>query len=582
MFDFLKKKLNKTIKDASETTEEEMTQHDKEFAKDLDSLEEAFSSIEDKYSKDSSDEEKVDDTSDEIEKSVDEDGDEKEDSTIEESTDIAEDASADKMDSSAEEDADEESEDIAENESVDESESLDEERADKEDEKIDKEDSDEDAQDTSKEDSDNKDSESTDTVDKQKTEESKKGRFSFFRRNKKEKEKSTESVKESGEDEKSEDTGIQEKDVTSDDEKISTQEVSSTDTSAEKIEEKKEEKKGRFSFFRRNKKEEESEEKAVKVDEKAAEDKEDEKESVKESKEDKEESGGMFSFITKKTIKEEDISDILDELFMSLLEGDVAYEVADRIVESVKEDLIGKKIQRRGDMELFTTNALKNAITEIIDNGSFDLLGEIEKSKENGEPYKIMFVGINGTGKTTTIAKMATYLEKHGYSSVFGASDTFRAGAIEQLEHHAKNLNLKIIKHERNSDPAAVAYDAVEHARATGKDVVLIDTSGRMQTNANLMDEMKKIKRVSQPDFVMYVGDALMGNDATEQATKFNEVIDIDGIILTKADADAKGGAALSIGHVIHKPILFIGTGQSYDDLMEFKPEWMINLIFEE
>ncbi len=302
----------------------------------------------------------------------------------------------------------------------------------------------------------------------------------------------------------------------------------------------------------------------------------------KKPKYDDEESGGAFSFITKKTIKEEDIEEILEELEFSLIEGDVAFDVAERIVESVKEDLVGRKIKRRGDMELFTTNALKKAITEIIDNGYYDLLGDIEASKQKGEPYKIMFVGINGTGKTTTIAKMATYLEKHGYTSVFGASDTFRAGAIEQLEHHANNLNLKIIKHERNSDPAAVAYDAVEHARATGKDVVLIDTSGRMQTNTNLMDEMKKIKRVSKPDIVLYVGDALMGNDATEQASKFNEVIDIDGIILTKADADAKGGAAISIGHVINKPILFIGTGQSYDDLMEFEPEWMINQIFAE
>lgn len=327
----------------------------------------------------------------------------------------------------------------------------------------------------------------------------------------------------------------------------------------------KKEDKGRFGFFSRNKNKE------------ASSNQKDEKEEDK-----SDDDSGRFSFITKKTIKEEDIEDILEELEFSLIEGDVAFDVAERIVESVKEDLIGKKIKRRGDMELFTTNALKKAITEIIDNGYYDLLGDIEKSKEKGEPYKIMFVGINGTGKTTTIAKIATYLEKHGYSSVFGASDTFRAGAIEQLEHHANNLNLKIIKHERNSDPAAVAFDAVEHAKASGKDVVLIDTSGRMQTNANLMDEMKKIKRVSQPDIVIYVGDALMGNDATEQASKFNEVIDIDGIILTKADADAKGGAAISIGHVIHKPILFIGTGQSYDDLMEFEPEWMINQIFNE
>ena len=587
MFDFLKKKLNKTIKDASESTEEEMTQHDKEFAKDLDNLEEAFSSIEDKYSKDSSDEEKVEDVSDEDEKTIPEDGDEKEDSVTDESTEVEETAPEAEEDSSVEESAPEESEDIDESKVDEESASDDEETIDKEDEESGPEDTDEDTQEEGEKDTDKKDSEKSDTVDKQKTEETKKGRFSFFRRNKKEEEKPEESDEE---DEKVEEDIAQDEEDTSEDTSDDvTEDTSSTDESTEetKEEEKKEEKKGRFSFFRRNKKEEEKTEETkteekTETTEETPQDEEDKKEPAKQAKKDEEESGGMFSFITKKTIKEDDISDILDELFMSLLEGDVAYEVADRIVESVKEDLIGKKIQRRGDMELFTTNALKKAITEIIDNGSFDLLGEIEKSKQNGEPYKIMFVGINGTGKTTTIAKMATYLEKHGYSSVFGASDTFRAGAIEQLEHHAKKLNLKIIKHERNSDPAAVAYDAVEHAKATGKNVVLIDTSGRMQTNANLMDEMKKIKRVSQPDFVMYVGDALMGNDATEQATKFNEVIDIDGIILTKADADAKGGAALSIGHVIHKPILFIGTGQSYDDLMEFKPEWMINLIFEE
>ena len=575
MFDFLKKKLNKTIKDASESTEEEMTQHDKEFAKDLDNLEEAFSSIEDKYSKSTDEEEKSEDTTDDVKDSGVEDDDKKEDISQEDNADVKEDASVDT-------DTEEEVESIEDDEEKEEESASEDE--DKEDEEDDQEDSDKTSQEEDQEDSDKEDSESSDDVGKEKPEEEKKeenkGRFSFFRRNKKE--------------EKPEKSEPEEKEKDSSDEEIveednTEQEESTAPEEKESEEDEKEEKKGRFSFFRRNKTEDKKEESTSESEEKEEVEKEAEEkteesveEPVKEPEKEKEESGGMFSFITKKTIKEEDIEDILDELFMSLLEGDVAYEVADKIVESVKEDLIGKKIQRRGDMELFTTNALKSAITEIIDNGSYDLLGNIEESKKRGEPYKIMFVGINGTGKTTTIAKMATYLEKHGYSSVFGASDTFRAGAIEQLEHHAKNLNLKIIKHERNSDPAAVAYDAVEHARATGKDVVLIDTSGRMQTNANLMDEMKKIKRVSQPDFVMYVGDALMGNDATEQASKFNEVIDIDGIILTKADADAKGGAALSIGHVIHKPILFIGTGQSYDDLMEFKPEWMINLIFEE
>ncbi len=437
--------------------------------------------------------------------------------------------------------------------------------------------------------------------------EKKKSRFSFFKRDKKEEKKDDkedesqeEKEIESSEDESEKDEEIhededkqadesQEKETESEEikEPEKSEEPKETEEPEEPEKEEEKTKKSRFSFFRRNKKEDKPEEtkkeekpEETKKEEKPEESKEEEKPEEKEEPE--EEKGGMFSFITKKTIKEEDIEEILEELEFSLLEGDVAYDVADKIVESVKEDLVGRKISRRGDMELFTTNALKKAITEILDNGSCDLLANIQESKDKGEPYKIMFVGINGTGKTTTIAKIAKYLEKNGYSSVFGASDTFRAGAIEQLEHHANNLNLKIIKHERNSDPASVAFDAVEHAKATNKDVVLIDTSGRMQTNTNLMDEMKKIQRVSKPDFIMYVGDALMGNDATEQASKFNEVITIDGIILTKADADAKGGAALSIGHVINKPILFIGTGQSYDDLMEFKPEWMLNLIFGE
>ncbi|MGN1321816.1 MAG: signal recognition particle-docking protein FtsY [Methanosphaera sp.] len=410
-----------------------------------------------------------------------------------------------------------------------------------------------------------------------------KSRFGFLHRNKDKKDSDKEEKEEEYE---SSEEPVKDKKESVEEENSSDDKEENIETSKEPIENKEEEKenkkenKSHFGFLHRNKDKDNSEKEEKEEDNKDEdEDKDDEEDSLKYEGE---QEGGTFSFITKKTISEDDIDDILEDLELSLIEGDVAFDVADKIVESMKEDLVGRKIKRRGDMELFTTNALKKAITEIIDNGSYDLLADIEASKQKGEPYKIMFVGINGTGKTTTIAKLARYLEKNGYSSVFGASDTFRAGAIEQLEHHANNLNMKIIKHERNSDPAAVAYDAVEHARATHKDVVLIDTSGRMQTNVNLMDEMKKIKRVSKPDIVIYVGDALMGNDATEQATKFNEVIDIDGIILTKADADAKGGAALSIGHVIHKPILFIGTGQSYDDLMEFKPEWMINQIFDE
>ena len=497
MFDFLRKRLNKTIKDASDSIpEEELEQENTENnVEEQETMDKGESTEKVEESKQDSSDESIDESSDE------------------------------KTEDKEEENEKEESEDKKEN----------------------------------------------------------KSRFGFLHRNKDKKDSDKVEIEEESE---SSEEPVKDKKESVEEEESSDDKEKIIETSKEPIENKEEEKenkkenKSHFGFLHWNKDKDNSEKEEKDEDNKDEdEDKDDEEDSLKYEGE---QEGGTFSFITKKTISEDDIDDILEDLELSLIEGDVAFDVADKIVESMKEDLVGRKIKRRGDMELFTTNALKKAITEIIDNGSYDLLADIEASKQKGEPYKIMVVGINGTGKTTTIAKLARYLEKNGYSSVFGASDTFRAGAIEQLEHHANNLNMKIIKHERNSDPAAVAYDAVEHARATHKDVVLIDTSGRMQTNVNLMDEMKKIKRVSKPDIVIYVGDALMGNDATEQATKFNEVIDIDGIILTKADADAKGGAALSIGHVIHKPILFIGTGQSYDDLMEFKPEWMINQIFDE
>ena len=297
---------------------------------------------------------------------------------------------------------------------------------------------------------------------------------------------------------------------------------------------------------------------------------------------DGEATGGLFSFVREKTIQEKHVEDILFELEMELLQGDVAMEVATDVVESVKNDLVGKKIKRSNDITEYTYLALRNAVSEIIDIPGKSMTEMIEAKKAAGEPLVVMFVGINGTGKTTTIGKLANYYLKMGYTPVIAASDTFRAGAIEQVTHHADNVGVKIIKHQKGSDPAAVAFDAVEHARAQGKELVLIDTAGRMQTNTNLMDEMKKIKRVSKPDLVIFVGDALTGNDATEQAKKFNEAIDIDGVILTKADADSKGGASLSIGYVIKKPIMFLGMGQGYDDIMEYDAEWMLNQLFSE
>lgn len=336
--------------------------------------------------------------------------------------------------------------------------------------------------------------------------------------------------------------------------------------------EEKEGTKGRLSgIFSRGKKEEkeESEEEEKEIEETP--------EAAEEEK--NEEKSGIFSFVTQKTISEKDIDDILFELEMSLLESDVALEVAEKIINSVKEDLVGRKVKRRSDVAEFTKEALRKAVSEILGVETQDLKEMAKNAKKTGEPLKIMFVGINGTGKTTTIAKIATFFINEGYTPVIAASDTFRAGAIEQIGHHAENIGVKLIKHKKGADPAAVAYDAVEHARAKGKEVVLIDTAGRMQTNINLMDEMKKIQRVVKPDIIVYVGDSLTGNDAVEQASKFDEAVGIDGIILTKADADAKGGAALSIGYVINKPILFLGVGQSYEDIMEFKPEWMVEQL---
>lgn len=351
--------------------------------------------------------------------------------------------------------------------------------------------------------------------------------------------------------------------------------------SAEEIQEEEEPKKSHF--WSRNKEEdaEESEEADEKTEEKKS--RFWSRSNDEDSEEDEEdEPGGMFSFITAKTISEKHLEDILWELEMGLLEGDVAMEVASAVVDSVKDDLVGRKIKRSNDITEYTYNALRNAVAEIIDIPGKSMTEMIEAKKAQGEPLVVMFIGINGTGKTTTIGKLANYYLKKGYTPVIAAADTFRAGAIEQVNYHADNVGVKLIKHQKGSDPAAVAFDAVEHAKAQGKELVLIDTAGRMQTNTNLMDEMKKIKRVAKPDLVVFVGDALTGNDATQQASKFNEAIDIDGVILTKADADSKGGASLSIGYVIKKPILFLGMGQGYDDIREYDADWMLNQLFSE
>ena len=279
---------------------------------------------------------------------------------------------------------------------------------------------------------------------------------------------------------------------------------------------------------------------------------------------------------TSRGISEEKLNDLLWDLEIGLLESDVAYSVIESIKNDIKEELKYVSVERSKISEL-VENVLRNAIEHVLKSSEMDFDEFIDNSKK---PVVIMFVGVNGSGKTLSIGKMAALLKKRGKSSVMAAGDTFRAGAIEQLGIHANNVGVKLVKHGPSADPAAVAFDAIEHAKAKHKDVVLVDTAGRMQTNVNLMDEMAKIKRVAKPDLILFVGDALAGNDAVEQAKRFNEIVGIDGVILTKVDTDAKGGSALSVAYTIGKPLLFIGVGQGYEDQIPFDPQWMIDNIF--
>ncbi len=280
-----------------------------------------------------------------------------------------------------------------------------------------------------------------------------------------------------------------------------------------------------------------------------------------------------------KKIKDDPLDDILDELEMTLLESDVAYDVVQEIIIGVRNNLSGKKYGREYSLEEVVELAVKEAVGDVLQVNEFDFDAWIGQQKK---PAVIMFVGINGTGKTTAIAKIANRLKSEEKSVVLAACDTFRAGAIEQLTVHAEKLDIKIVKSKQEADPASVAYDAIEHAKSKMRDVVLIDTAGRMQTNNNLIAEMKKIAKVAKPDLKIFVGDALAGNDAIEQAKVFDAAIGVDAIILTKIDTDAKGGAALSIAKTIGKPIAFVCDGQEYADISKFDADWMLERLFDQ
>lgn len=280
-----------------------------------------------------------------------------------------------------------------------------------------------------------------------------------------------------------------------------------------------------------------------------------------------------------KKIKDAPLDEILDELEIILLEADVAYPVVEEIKEGVRANLTGRRYDRSFSLDKVVEMAVKDAVRDVLKVNEFDFDAWLDGKEK---PTVIMFVGINGTGKTTAIAKIASRIMGSSRTVVLAACDTFRAGAIEQLSIHSEKLGCKIVKQEHDADPSAVAFDAIEHARSKRKDVVLIDTAGRMQTNSNLIEEMKKIVRVAKPDLKIFVGDSLAGNDAIEQAKVFDQAIGVDAIILTKIDTDAKGGAALSIAHTINKPIAFVCNGQNYEDIVKFNTEWMIDRLFSE
>jgi len=283
---------------------------------------------------------------------------------------------------------------------------------------------------------------------------------------------------------------------------------------------------------------------------------------------------GFFKKITSKInrikISENEFEIYSEELEMLLLENNVAVEVAEKIIQQLKEKIVGKELLKK-EIESEIKEYFKEIIEEILIE-PFNLIEKIEEKKtgKEKEPYVVLFCGINGTGKTTTIAKIADFLKKNKISCVLAAADTFRAASIEQIKEHGNKIGIKVVANEYGSDPASVGFDAIKYAKKNFVDCVLIDTAGRMHTSKNLLKEIEKISRVCKPDLKLFVGESITGNDVIEQVKSFDWAIGIDGIVLTKADIDEKGGTALSVGFATKKPILYLGTGQQYDAIEVF------------
>ena len=274
--------------------------------------------------------------------------------------------------------------------------------------------------------------------------------------------------------------------------------------------------------------------------------------------------------------------ELLEELELVMLEADMGSRAMEAVLTALRTELIGSRLRKGANLAKVIEASLKRALRSLLAAGYWDFNATIDGMIEAGDtPVIVMMVGVNGTGKTTTTAKIAHRLKSEGRNVVLAAADTFRAGAIDQLETHAERIGVRCVSSERGGDSAAIARDAVESAKARGADVVIVDTAGRMTNKINLMNELQKVHRVAQPHLVLFVGDALAGNDAVEQAVEFQRMLKFDGAVLCKLDTDAKGGAALSIAHATGRPIVLAGIGQEYNDLKQFDPDWLLQMMFE-
>jgi fused signal recognition particle receptor len=275
------------------------------------------------------------------------------------------------------------------------------------------------------------------------------------------------------------------------------------------------------------------------------------------------------------------LDEILAQLEEELLQSDMGHSAVMEVISTLKANLIGSRIDPRKGLDKIVEMVVRKSLQDLLEAGYWDFDRTIQSFVAADTPVSIMIVGVNGTGKTTTTAKITHRLTEQGYSVVLAAADTFRAGAIDQLSAHADRLGVRCIKSQRGGDSAAISRDAIESAKAKGDDIVIIDTAGRMQNKTNLMEELRKVHRITKPDLVIFVADALAGNDAVTQAKEFQRILNFDGVALCKLDTDAKGGAALSIAHATGRPIVLAGVGQDYVDLKDFDPEWFLDSILD-